>query len=220
MHTLVIVWVELSWVIGDRSTIMVCCCCLIGHRDPASLASSRWFHPAFPGGCMWARWTGRPRRLPTNKLTVMVCCCCCCCCCCLIGHRDPAAFANCNGMQCTRVWILLAMYSVVVCIRVVVNYLPSAKFWHMQRVNLRSKGIFDALARFVIGMAGLRIRLQAESIIGRVAGWDRNDRELSSNLLPEALPKPGSDVSLLRNEKDLLTKLKSFISTQPPTKGH
>ena len=94
----------------------------------------------------------------------------CCCCCCLIGHRDPAAFANCNGMQCTRVWILLAMYSVVVCIRVVVNYLPSAKFWHMQRVNLRSKGIFDALARFVIGMAGLRIRLQAESIIGRVAG--------------------------------------------------
>ena len=31
---------------------------------------------------------------------------------------------------------------------------------------------------------------------------------MSSNLLPEALPKPGSDVSLLRNEKDLLTKLK------------
>ena len=42
---------------------------LIGLRDPASLASYRRFHPAFPGGCVWARWAGCPRRLLTKKLT-------------------------------------------------------------------------------------------------------------------------------------------------------
>ena len=55
----------------SRSTsyIKCCCCCLIGHRHPASFANSRLFHPDFPGGCIWARVTGFPRRLPTKKLT-------------------------------------------------------------------------------------------------------------------------------------------------------
>ena len=39
------------------------CCCLIGLRDPALRESF------FPGGCVWARWAGCPRRLLTKKLT-------------------------------------------------------------------------------------------------------------------------------------------------------
>ena len=69
---------------------------LIGLRDPASSASYRRFHPAFPGGCVWARWAGCPRRLLTKKLTksytrspvAYVCLFCL-----LIGLLDPTSFA-------------------------------------------------------------------------------------------------------------------------------
>ena len=42
----------------DRTNAV--CCCLIGLRDPASLASYRRFHHGFPGGCVLGQVGGMP----------------------------------------------------------------------------------------------------------------------------------------------------------------